>query len=771
VASAHGFLQDSAQFVDSDGEAIQTGGAPTLGITWAQRRNDGPLRLVRDGDRASRPPRGRDEVAMDVTTARANDFHVGDRVRVVLEGPAQEFRIVGLFSFGDSRELGFFTFAAFDLQTAQEVFDADGLVDAVRVSAAPGVDVVELRERLKSALPEYQIQSASEVASDTGDEVLDFLALLAQLLLGFAVIGLIAAAFIIFNTFSILLTQRTRELGLMRAMGASSRQVITSVVAEAAVIGAVASVAGIALGVGLARALLALVEAFGREIPDGPLVFEQRTILAAVGVGVGVTVAAAVWPAIRAARVPPVAAITEAAQEVDRPFRLRLVLGALLVLVGIPTLVVGLDRTRDAPDVINEIALVAVGALLIFLGVIVLLAPLVRPVAGLLGRPLAAIDVTGALARGNAMRNPRRSAATASALVIGLALVGLVALVGDSVKASVNSAIDRGIRADFVLKAEQFAGFSQQVGDRLRDAPDLGAVASFQFRRVRVTSDTVFSEEEVSTGVTPGALRATVDLRLQRGSTQGLGRDQVLIHTDAAREYGVGVGDQLLIQFTTTLSKPLEVIGIYDQKDFTGGLPIPFIVSSGVYDEAYGSDEQESLIYVTADGSVGQTRAAIEAELGQDFPNIQILTREQYRDEQARAIDRFLAITIALLLLSEIIAVLGIINTLALSVYERTRELGMLRSVGMTRRQIRRMVRSESLLVALIGGLAGTGIGFLWGWAFSASLRTQGLTEFSVPAVHVVAFVVFTIAAGLAAAIAPSWRASRLDVLGAIAQE
>ena len=771
VATAHGFLHDTAEFVDKEGEAIQTGGAPTVGITWSQDGGDGPLRLVRDGDRRSRAPNGRHEVAMDISTARANDFHVGDRVRVLLEGPAEEFRIVGFFGFGERRQLGAVTFAAFDLETAQEVFNAQGLVDAVNVTADPGVSIDALRRRLSAALPELEVQTGSEVASDSGEVVLNFLDLLTQLLLGFAGIGLIVGGFIIFNTFTILLTQRTRELGLLRAMGASRRQVVTSVVVEAAVLGAIASAIGIALGLGLAKGLLALAEALGREIPEGPLVLAQRTLIMAAAVGIGVTVAASVWPAIRAARVPPVAAITELAPAYNRPFRWRLLLGGLLVATGAPLLLFGVDRTRDAPDVVDEIALVALGALLVFFGAIVLLAAFVRPLAGLIGFPLSRVDVTGRLARGNAMRNPRRTAATASALVIGLALVGLVAIFGESAKSSVNSAIDRGIRADFVLKAQQFSGFSSQVGDRLRELPELDSVAAFQFRKVRVSSNKAVGEEEVSTGVGPTQLAAVVDLRMREGRVRDLEGNATLIHADAAREFDVGIGDDLIVQFTTVLTRSLQVVGIYEQKDFTGGLPVPFIVPKALYDEAFGTDEQVSLVYVKARGSIDAARAAIEDELGRDFPNIEVFTREEYRDDQARAIDRFLAVTIALLLLSEIIAVLGIVNTLALSVHERTRELGLLRAVGMSRRQVRRMVRSESLLVALLGGLVGSGIGLLWGWAFTAALRSQGLTEFSVPAVHVAAFIVLSLVAGLAAALAPAWRASRLDVLGAIAAE
>jgi putative ABC transport system permease protein len=363
------------------------------------------------------------------------------------------------------------------------------------------------------------------------------------------------------------------------------------------------------------------------------------------------------------------------------------------------------------------------------------------------------------------MRNPRRTAATASALVIGLGLVGLVAIFGDSAKASVRRAVDRGIRADYVLKAKQFAGFSQQVADRLEGQPGLAAVAAFRFGNVRIINN-----EETVVGVDATQLSAVTDLRIRRGSIAAMGDDGVLVSVDSAREYGVGPGDQLQIQFPRGF-RVAEVAGIYAQEDFTGGFPVSFVVADPAYDAGFGQDEQDSLIYVKAAGDVDAAGRTIRRALGDDFPNIDVLTRKQYRDDQEQAIDRFLAVTVALLLLSEIIAVLGIINTLALSVYERLHELGLLRAVGMSRRQIRRMIRGESVIIALIGGLLGTGIGLLWGWAFTTALRSQGVTELSIPAVQVSAFVVLSMIAGVGAALAPAWRASRLDVLGAIATE
>ncbi len=518
VATANGFLQDYAQFVDQQGDAIQTGGAPTRGISWSQDGSKGPLQLVADGGRRGHPPRGRHQVAMDAGTAREFGFHIGDRVRVLLEGPAERFTIVGLFTFGNQQEIGALTFGAFDLSTAQEVFGAPELVDWVNVTAEPGVSIRELRTQLGAAIgPEYDVELASSFTADNGDQVLDFLDLLTQLLLGFAAIGLVVGAFIIFNTFSILVAQRTREFGLLRAMGASGRQVILSVVVEATVVGLIASIAGLVVGFGLAAGLLALVSALGRDFPDGSLILTDRTVIASLAVGVVVTVASSLWPAVRAARVPPVAAINDVLPAHARPLRWRILAGTVLVAVAIPALIIGLDRTRDAIDVVNEIWLVALGALLAFLGAVVLLAAFARPLAGFLGRPLRALDVTGVLARANAMRNPRRTAATASALVIGLALVGLVSIFGASAKASVNAAVKAGVRADFVLKAQQFSGFSQQVADRLDPLPELDAVAAFRFGNVRVNT-----QEEVVAGVSARELGPVVQLDLEEGSVRAM---------------------------------------------------------------------------------------------------------------------------------------------------------------------------------------------------------------------------------------------------------
>ena len=530
-------------------------------------------------------------------------------------------------------------------------------------------------------------------------------------------------------------------------------------------VGSIASAAGLAAGVGFASLLLELTSALGFDVPEGSVVLRDRTIVVAVVVGLVVTVASAIWPALRASRVPPMAAINDVGLAPERSLRRRGILGAVVGFGGIPFVVVGLNRTRDSARAIDEIWIVAVGALLVFFGVVVLLATFARPLAAALGAPLRVFGVTGNLARGNAIRNPRRTAATASALVIGLALVGLVSIFGASVKSSVKAAVDRGIRADVVLKAQQFTAFSPQVAERLAEVPELRAVAAFRFGNVRVQT-----EEETVAGVDPTQLGPVTALGVREGSIEAMGADGVLVQVEAAERYGLRVGDDVQMQFPQGFQL-IRVAGIYEQADFTGGFPVDWIVSWPAYVQGFGADDQDSLVYIKAAGNVAAARKAVERVVAEDFPNVEVFSRDAYRSDQEAAIDRFLAVTVALLLLSELIAVLGIVNTLALSVFERTHEIGLLRAVGMSRRQMRRMIRCESVIVALVGGVVGTVLGIFWGWVFTAALEGQGVTELSIPVVQLGVFLVLSMVAGVVAAIVPAWRASRLDVLAAIATE
>jgi putative ABC transport system permease protein len=718
---------------------------------------------------AGRAPTAAREVAMDAGTARKHGFAVGDDVRILLSGAAKQFRIVGLFGFGDTTDFGAVTFAAFDLPTAQREFDAGSSIDAVYVQRDPRVTDAELRQRLEAALgPAYDVLTADEATLQVGKPVRQFLGFFTDALLGFAAIGVVVGAFIIFNTFTILVTQRTRELGLLRAMGATGGQVVRSVVLEAVLVGVMASLLGLLAGIGLGVGLLQLLRELGLDLPDTSTVLLTRTVVVSLVVGVVITVVAALLPAVRAARVPPVAAIADVPARAVGGFARRVAAGLAVLAAGIALLVYGLARARDVTGLVDQVQVVALGAFGVLVGVVMVLPAVARPAVRTLGAPLRRLGPPGTLARANAMRNPRRTAITASALVIGLALVGLTATFGASARASVGQETGDGLRADYVVKADGFAGFSPDVATRLRDRDVVTNVVPMRFSDASVNGDvkTVGSMD-------PAVLPRVVDLGFVSGGTEGLEQGGVLVADDLARHLGVGTGDPLVVQFSRT-QIPLTVRGIYRRQNFIGifGQSVPLLVAPSTLAATTGGSAQDSLLLVrTAGGARPATQRMLVRELATDFPNISVLTRGEFRDDQQAQVDQFLTVLIAILALSEIIAILGIVNTLALSVFERTRELGLLRVVGMSRRQMRRMVRWESVVIAVLGGIVGLALGVLWGWAFSRALEEQGLTVFRIPVVEVLLFVVGSMVAGVLAAVLPAWRASRLDVLEAIATE
>jgi putative ABC transport system permease protein len=762
VRTANGFVRTSlAQFVDANGNTIGGGGPPTFGVSWV---DSGPFHLE-----AGQAPQHARQVAMDAGTASKHGYHVGDRVRILLSGAAKEYQIVGLFRLGDTSDFGAVTFAAFDLATAQREFDAGPTVDAVWVQRDPGVSVHELQTRLERALgPGYAVLTATQAKIQVGQPVRQFLGFFTAALLGFAAIGVVVGAFIIFNTFTILVAQRTRELGLLRAMGATGGQVVRSVVLEALAVGAVASAIGLGLGILLGFGLLELLRGLGLDLPQTSTVVLGRTIVVSLVVGVVVTVVAALIPALRAARVPPVAAIADIPERAVGGFGRRVVLGAVVLVAGVAVLVYGLVRARDVTGIVDEVQVVAFGAFGVLIGVVLLLPAVVRPSVRVLGAPLRQFGPPGSLARANAMRNPRRTAITASALVIGLALVGLTATFGASARASVGSSTAAGLRADYVVKSGGFAGFSTQVADRLRQMPQVTDAASMRFADAAVDGNV-----ETVGSIDPKLIDRVVDLDVVQGDPSALDDRSVLISDEIARHAGVGVGDQLPVQFSRGLL-PLTVRAIYKRQNFIGlfGQSVPVLVAPTSIALGSGGTPQDSLVLVrTRGGETPANQHALERELAHDFPNIDVLTRAQFRHDQQAQVDQFLTVLIAILALSEIIAILGIINTLALSVHERTRELGLLRVVGMSRRQVRRMVRWESVAIALLGGIVGLALGMLWGWAFARSLHEQGITLFRIPVLEVLLFVVGSMIAGVLAAVFPAWRAARLDVLDAIATE
>jgi putative ABC transport system permease protein len=765
VASARGFVQGYAQFVDRAGDAVDKGG-PAVGITFVGGRHRGPLHLVDDRGTRSHAPRGGGDVAMDLDTAREAGFRVGDTVDVLSAGPRRTFTLVGLFTIGEGADTGPLAFAAFDLATSQQIAAAPGLVDAVYVRGEPGVPSTSARRSLRAALGAgYDVTDAAQLARTGDEDVGEFVDLLTGLLLGFAALGVVVGAFIIFNTFTILVTQRTRELGLLRAMGASRRQVISAVVTEAGVVGAVAAASGLLLGVVVARLLMSLVDSLGFRIPSGEVVVAPRTVVVAVAVGLIVTVGAALWPAVRASRIPPVAAIGDLPEARIDTFRRRAAFGAVLVAVSVPVLLVGVARARAADDSVGELPLVGLGALLLFFGIVVLLATFARPLARCLGLPVRAVaGVPGAIARGNAMRNPRRTGATASAMVIGLALVAMVAVLASSAKAQIDAA-DSDVEADLVLDTTQFSGFSPDVIRRVEALPQVQSAVGFRFGSVRIGGD-----RQRVVAIDGSGLADAFALRMRSGAVRDLAGDRVLVSDEDARERGVVVGDSLALRFPNGV-RAVRVAGVYGSDDVLGGSP--FLVSRSLFRDGFPEADLDYRAYVSIAPGTPLTAAqrAVERELGRDFPNLDVQTQDQARDAEAELVDQFLGVLVALLFLSEAIAVLGIVNTLALSVHERTHEIGMLRAVGMSRRQLRRSVRWESVIIAAIGGTVGLVLGLVWAWAFTSALESEDLFRFRVPTGRIVLLALLSLVAGAIAAVLPAWRASRLEIFDAIGRE
>lgn len=754
VAAAEGFVMGYAQIVTPEGEPILPQGPPTIGVSWMSDRFTSLV--LREGRR----PGGPGEVAVDARTARRHDLAVGERITVISVRGPRRFRIVGIAGFGAADDLGGSTLVAFEPRTARRVLGAGRRVDEIDVIGTPGLPPAELRDRVAAALPpRYEVATATRVAEEQSRAVREALGFLNTALLVFAGISVFVAAFVIHDTFSILVAQRTREIGLLRAVGASPLQISASVLAEAAAVGAVASAAGVGAGVLMARALRGLLELFGTALPAVGPRLAPRTVAVALGVGVAVTLASALWPARRASRVPPLAALREAALPPSRASsRRRAATGILLTAAGAAGLAAGLAGR-------GGLSLVGAGAGVAFLGVAALTPFAVRPFVAAVGWPLPRLlGAPGKLGRENLPRDPRRAAAAASALMVGLALVATFATLADSVKASAGSAIRDTYRADLALLApDGFSPLSPRLARELRGLDAVGLVSELRTdlwrhpgtRRVRLL-----------TGVDPDTVGRVLDLDLVAGSLDGLDRDGVLLHEGLARDLGLGLGDPLRMEFASSGTRRMEVAGIFADQRLVG----PAVIGDRAWRRNLASRLDRLVMVVRAPGA-SPTRLRREVQrVARDY-GVRVLDQGQLRREQEGRVDRLLGLITALLALAVVIALLGIMNTLALSVLERTREIGLLRAVGLSRRQARAMVRTEALLIALLGGSLGLAVGCALGWALVRALADEGLTELSIPLGRMAGALAVAGLAGIAAAVAPARRAARLDVLAAIAHE
>jgi putative ABC transport system permease protein len=754
VDVAAGGVTGYAKMIDpATGDPIGGFGPPTMGLNWNEIAN-ATLEL-----RAGKAPSGSHEVVVDAGTAKKYDLTVGQSIKIIFEGSIDEFRIVGIAGFGTADNLGGATLALFDTPTAQKVLGKEGVFDEIDVVANDGVSDRQLRTEVQDVLPKgVEAVTSTAVADEQSQQLQEGLSFFRTFLLVFAAIALFVGAFLIFNTFSIIVAQRTRELGLLRAVGASRRQVLTSVIVEALVVGLLASVLGILAGLGIAVGLQGLLNAFGIDLPSTSPQLQTRTIVVALVVGTLVTLAASVTPARRAAKVAPVQALRESQETgAGGSLRRRLVAGLIVTAVGVGALTYGLF---GGPS--NAAALIGFGAAVTFIGVAILSPLAARPLAGLIGWPIRGMGIQGKLGRENAMRNPRRTASTASALMIGLGLVAMVAILGASLKASFNVIIQKTLKADYVLSTSSFALFSPDVASEVAKTPGVAEIAEFRQGGFHVEGKT-----DYISGVTASTIDDLTTLDMTSGSVDSLAEGDILVFDDTAKDHGWSVGDTVPAAFATTGRVDLTIGGTYSEDTMVGS----YVVSLETY-ERYFTEQLDQFVMASVEPGASTTEVKHGIEQATErFGDIQVLDQAAFRDKYAGQVDQLLGLVTALLAMAILIALFGIVNTLGLSIFERTRELGLLRAVGMGRRQVKRMIRWESVIIAIMGAVLGLAIGALFGWALQQSLVSEGVTQLRIPIGQLVVYLVFAGFVGVIAAIWPARRAAKLNVLEAISYE
>jgi putative ABC transport system permease protein len=753
VREAWAAIQGYAELVDTQGQAIAAKGLPTVGSAATP-----DVTLT-----AGRSPVGPGEVAIDAETARRAGLELGDKIKVLFSGSTQEFTIGGFLKAAGDVVAS--TKAIFDSVTAQRMLGTEGQVDSIPVKAEPGLSPEALRSRINAVLPDqYEAVTTAQVARESAESWTKAVAFLPTALLLFAAVALLVGAFIICNTFSILVAQRARELALLRSLGASRAQLTASVLCEAVAVGVVGSVAGVLAGFGAARGLLALFERMGFELPSSSAVFLPRTALIGVGAGVVVTVIAALAPARRATRVSPVGALRGAdGGRTTTSATGRLVLGACTGIGGLATLLTGVLGGGNRP-----LAAVGVGAVGILVSLAVLTPLAARPVARVLGIPLVRfLGEPGFLGRENAMRSPRRTASTAAALMIGIGLVGVVAILAASVKASAGRTVDESLRADFVLTPAGLggavSGVPPVVVDRLRQIPEIATVSELRGGQWGLDGRT-----QTLLAVDPTTV--TSMHRVDEASAAAVRRlddKGVIVRDTVAQRYGWRVGDPVPMTFARTGTKNMVLQGTFSST----AVRTDFVITLGAHRANYAQVFALEVDVALAPGVVpADGRAAIEQALA-DYPVVTVMDHGEVLAAQDEQVDRLLVPVTALLALSVIIALLGIANTLALSIHERTREVGLLRALGMARRQLRSMIRSEAVIIAAIGAALGIAVALFFGWALVASMRHLGVTELVFPAAQLAGLAVLATAAGMIAGILPARKAASLEVLKAISSD
>ncbi|MET7647383.1 FtsX-like permease family protein [Streptomyces sp. NPDC005426] len=756
VASATGRVDGFAGVADPDGKLIGNGWSNT-GSNFAPGKDGEDAQYTfTDGS----GPTDAGSVALDEDTARKGEYQVGDTVRVATNGPVKEYTLSGVFTTEDGAVNAGGSLVLFDTPVAQKLFLRPGEFRDVTVTAAPGASDQQLLTAVKPLLPENaEAKTGQARADEQADQTESALSSLNKLLLAFAGVALFVGVFLIANTFTMLVAQRTKELALLRAVGASRRQVKRSVLLEAAVVGLIASVVGFALGLGLATGLRSAMSLIGGKIPAGPLVVSPTTVVAAFAVGVLITVLAAWLPARRAAKIPPVAAMnSQYAVATVKSLVLRNSIGGVIALLGGATVVAGAAQAGS-----NGQLLLAGGAFLTLIGIIILIPLLSRPVIALV-RPLLLrlFGVSGKLAAQNAVRNPRRTGATASALAIGLTLVTSISVLGVTLGQAVDKVTTDNIKADYMVSMASGDSLDESALTALEKADGVTAVSPQQAVWLDI-GDTSLS----ASGVTPGDVQKVLTVDTVAGSLDSLGKGEIAVSDKTAKTHGWKTGDSVPVTYEDDKKGSLKVGALYKDNEFLSPVLIPRDI---VAPHEGRADIRE--IWVKTDGgaSAAHEQALVDA-LG-DNPGMSIMDRKDIRDMFGGSINLAMNIMYGLLAMALIIAVLGVVNTLAMSVFERQQEIGMLRAIGLDRRKVKRMIRLEAVVISLFGAVVGIGLGTFLGWAIGQTVAAE-IPQYVlvVPWGRIAVFLLLAGLVGVLAALWPARSAARLNMLTAIKTE
>ncbi|MFJ5840905.1 ABC transporter permease [Streptomyces shenzhenensis] len=751
AASAVGVVSGFTAMADKNGKLIGNGWQTKGGNYWGTDDSRYPLT-------SGHAPRGENEVLVDAKTAERAGYKVGDTVRLSIDGPVLSPQIVGVFTTDDGNVAAGGSLALFDTATAQKLFGKAGGYDEIDVRAKPGTSQAALKSQLDKALPKDRTETTTgqSLADEQAQQIADSMNGMRQGLLVFAGIALFVGTFIIANTFTMLVAQRTKELALLRAVGASRRQVTRSVLIEAFVVGTVAGVTGLAAGIGIGAGLRALLGSFGDTIPDGPLIVTPGTVVAALAVGVVITMLAAWLPGRRAAKIPPVAAMSSLhAQATTKSLVLRNTLGALFAAAGVAVVLAA--TTMKGTD---GQAPMGLGAVLLIIGVFILTPLLSRPLIAAAAPVLRVFGVSGKLARQNSVRNPRRTAATASALMIGLTLITGMTVMAGSLQTAIDKMATSALRADYVVRMANGNNLSPDVDRKLAALDDVSASSPMRDALARIDGET-----EYLTGVNGPAIGKLTDLKVDEGAFTVTG-SKIVVDDTTAKSRGWKAGTQFTAHFEGGRTKRLTVAGVYEGNELIRGV----LVDTAALPKLSDTRDMQVMVKM-AGGASAAAKDTLEKALDSN-PGIQVQSKKDLSDSIAQMFTLLLNMLYGLLGMAVLVAVLGVINTLAMSVFERSQEIGMLRAIGLDRRAVKRMVRLESLVISLFGGVLGIGLGVFFGWAVGRLAGSSMPTyELVLPWDRIAIFLLLSAVVGALAALWPARRAARLNMLAAIKSE